>query len=137
MRSESRRRARAARAAETRAREAAAERASAWRAEAGRLCAFLEEAARLRETHRFLAERSAAGSEEALASVREAFESGDGEREGAFETARAAIAETQTEEALAAAEARATSELDAIEDGYRSFWSDATDAAEAFPAHVP
>ena len=97
-----------------RAREAAAARVRLAR-RAGRLCAFLEEAARLRGPHRFLAERSAAGSEEALASVREAFESGDGS-ERALEPARAAT-ETQTEEALAAAEARATSELDAIEDG--------------------
>ena len=58
-----------ARAAETRARDAASDRASAWRAEAGRLGAFLEDAARLRETHRFLAERSAADAEAALASA--------------------------------------------------------------------
>ena len=124
------------RAAVKRAREAVADRASAWRAEAGRLGAFLEDAARLRETHLFLAERSAAGSEEALASLRDAFASRDRAREDAFETARAAIAKTQTEQALAAAEARATSELDEIETGYRSFWRDATDVAEAFPANV-
>ena len=125
-----------ARAAETRARDAASDRASAWRAEAGRLGAFLEDAARLRETHRFLAERSAADAEAALASLREAFARSDGEREAVFEAARESVARTQTEPALAAAESRAISALEEIEAGYRSFWHDATDVADAFPARV-
>ena len=122
------------RAPPRRARETPRQTARPRRAEARRLGAFLEDAARLRETHRFVAERSAADAEASLASLREAFARSDGERELAFEAARKSVARTQTEPALAAAESRAISALEEIETGYRVFWRDATDVADAFPA---
>jgi hypothetical protein len=125
-----------ARLAETNATACVAEISNKWRVESTKIAVFVESAARLRETHLVLANRTVSSSEKALRALRQESLVADAQNEAAFEEARSVIVMCQAEAALDTATEKALGKLDDIETGYRRYWSEATSAANEFPANV-